>query len=309
MAHYLVTGGAGFIGSHLCDRLLAEGHTVTVLDDLSTGKKENLDERVTLVEDTITREGVFDTLLARTDGVFHLAAVASVERSRREWMWTHEVNLSGMVRLLDAIARSGRKIPVVYASSAAIYGNNPNLPLKEAEAAAPATAYGVDKYACELHAAVGAGVHGIPSLGFRFFNVYGARQDPSSPYSGVVSIFMERIPVDRPITLFGDGMQTRDFIYVGDVVSAVVAGMLALHEGRVRQDICNVCTGNGVSLKELIAAIESISGKKAEITVAPARTGDIKASLGDARKLESLLGLRAQTSLEAGLKTILDSGL
>jgi len=305
MAHYLVTGGAGFIGSHLCDRLLAEGHEVSVLDDLSTGKQGNLDPRVRLTVASITEEGVFDAPLREVDGIFHLAAVASVERSRQEWLYTHQVNLVGMVRLLDAIVRWGKKLPVVYASSAAVYGNNPHLPLAETAVCAPATAYGADKFACELHAAVGSEVHGIPTMGLRFFNVYGPRQDPSSPYSGVISIFMDRIPGGNSLTLYGDGSQSRDFVYVGDVVSALGAAMEALKTGKVRQGVCNVCTEKATNLRELIAAIESISGVRAEILLAPPRVGDIKASLGDAGKLRELLGVTPDTPLEAGLRTIL----
>lgn len=305
--HYLVTGGCGFIGSHLCDLLLAGGHSVTVLDDLSTGRWENLDQRVKLVVASITEPHVFDKLLNGIDGVFHLAAIASVERSRKEWSRTHAVNVGGMVQLLEAIARLPRKIPVVYASSAAVYGDNEQLPLAETTPAMPITAYGVDKLGCELHAHVGALVHGVPALGLRFFNVYGPRQDPSSPYSGVVSIFMRRIPAGQPITLYGDGMQTRDFIHVSDVVRALQAAMRALGKGRVLHDVCNVCTGKGVSLLELVAAIESISGKEAEKHFAPARTGDIKHSRGNAEKLTALLGIKPQMALLEGLRTVMEA--
>lgn len=305
MAQYLVTGGAGFIGSHLCDRLLAEGHDVRVLDDLSTGRRENLDSRARLSEGCIAQEGVFPPLLDGVDGVFHLAAVASVERSRSQWAHTHAVNQSGMVRLLEAIARSSRKIPVVYASSAAIYGDNPALPLREDAVPAPQTAYGADKLGCELHAAVATGVHGIPTLGLRFFNVYGPRQDPSSPYSGVISIFMNRIPAGQPVTVFGNGAQTRDFVYVDDVVGALCAAMGVLEAGRPAQALSNVCTGKGSSLLQLIAAIESASGRKAEVTFAAARAGDIRESLGDAARMAALLGVRADIGLEEGLRGML----
>lgn len=307
MARYLVTGGAGFIGSHLCERLVAQGHSVRALDDLSTGKRENLGASVDFTQGCITEKGVFSPLLEEVDGVFHLAAIASVERSRKEWAQTHAVNLGGMVKMLEAIARTSRKIPVVYASSAAIYGDNPELPLKEEATPCPQTAYGADKLGCELHAKVASGVHGIPTLGLRFFNVYGPRQDPSSPYSGVISIFARNIPTGRPVIVYGDGGQTRDFIYVGDVVSALCSAMTALEEGR-GSGVCNVCTGRQTSLLALIAAIESVSGRKAEIGFAPPRAGDIRASLGDASQLASLLGVRADTLLEAGLKAILEEG-
>ena len=308
MAHYLITGGAGFIGSHLCERLAALGHSVHVLDDLSTGKRENLDASVGFTQGCITEKDIFAPLLEGVDGVFHLAAIASVERSRQEWAHTHAVNLGGMVNLLEAIAVTSRKIPVVYASSAAIYGDNPALPLAEDAMPRPQTAYGADKLGCELHAKVASGVHGIPTLGLRFFNVYGPRQDPASPYSGVISIFARNIPAGRPIVVFGDGRQTRDFIYVGDVVRALCAGMEALKAGKVSDAVCNVCTRRETSLMELIAAIENVGGHKAEIGYAPPRAGDIQASLGDASLLATLLGIDADTPLEAGLKAILEEG-
>lgn len=306
MPHYLVTGGAGFIGSHLCDRLLAEGHRVTVLDDLSTGMRGNLPETVRLVEASITEDGVFEAALEGVDGVFHLAAVASVERSRREWLYTHEVNQGGMVRLLAAVAASGRSVPVVYASSAAIYGDNPSVPLREVEVPAPVNAYGVDKLGCELHAAVAKTVHGMDCLGLRFFNVYGPRQDPSSPYSGVISIFMARILAGQPITIYGDGLQSRDFVYVADVVRALEGGMRALLAGTRLPPVLNVCTGRPTDLRGLVEVIESLGSAPAEITVAPARAGDIRHSSGNAEALVQALGMTPSTPLKEGLRTIME---
>ncbi len=303
--HYLVTGGAGFIGSHLCDALLEAGHTVRVVDDLSTGKVENLPSSVELIKASITEDGVWARVLDGIEGVFHLAAVASVERSRQEWAYTHAVNQSAFVSLLEALSRQEPRLPVVYASSAAVYGDNDQLPLTEDALAQPATAYGADKLGCDLHARVGALVHGIPTLGLRFFNVYGPRQDPGSPYSGVVSIFMERIPARRPITVFGDGKQTRDFIHVSDVVRALMAAMGTLQQGQVSHEVCHVCTGKQVSLLDLVRAIEAISAQQADVAYEDARTGDIRHSCGDASKLSSLLGVPAATTLEDGLHTIL----
>lgn len=303
---YVVTGGCGFIGSHLCDRLVGEGHRVTVLDDLSTGRREYLPPRVTVNVASVADTGIFPPMLAEADGVFHLAAVASVERSRREWGYTHAVNQGGFVRLMEAVAALPKKIPIVYASSAAVYGDAVP-PLAESMPAAPITAYGVDKLGCELHAYVGARVHGIPSLGLRFFNVYGHRQDPSSPYSGVVSLFMRQIPSGRSVTIFGDGEQTRDFIHVSDVVRTLLAAMRALEEGRVFHDVCNVCTGKEVSLLKLIAVIEEIGGKNAERLFAPVRAGDIRYSRGDAKKLAALLGTEAEMPLRDGLRMMLEA--
>jgi UDP-glucose 4-epimerase len=306
---YLVTGACGFIGSHLCDHLLSAGHEVLALDDLSTGTRENLDPRARLVVGSIAERGVYDALLAGVDGVFHLAAIASVERSRVEWSHTHEVNLSGTVRLFDALTCLPHPMPVVYASSAAVYGNSDALPLTESTPPSPLTAYGADKLGCEQHARVAALVHGVPAFGLRFFNVYGQRQDPSSPYSGVVSIFMRRIPARQPITIYGDGLQSRDFIFVGDVVRALRAAMSRIERGGVTASgVSNVCTGRSTTLLQLIEAIERISGVPAEKSFAPARMGDIKESLGAPALMEALLDVRAETEIEAGLRGILEAG-
>ena len=223
MSTFLVTGGAGFIGSHLCDALIARGDTVRVLDDLSTGHRSNLPAPATLIEGDVANPAIVALAMAGVDGCFHLAAIASVEKGITEWLGTHNANVTGTITVLDAIRRQGTKIPVVYASSAAVYGDAATVPIAETEPRMPLSAYGADKYACELHARVASHVHGIPTVGFRFFNVYGPRQDPKSPYSGVISIFCERIAAGVPIDIFGDGQQTRDFIYVLDVVAALLA--------------------------------------------------------------------------------------
>ena len=176
---YLVTGGAGFIGSHLADALLAAGHTVRVLDDLSTGAVANLDPRCVLIEGDVADEAIVAGAMDGVDGVFHLAAIASVQRGNEAWGETHRVNQTGTITVLDRARACGR-VPVVYASSAAIYGTVVGV-ATEALRPAPRTAYGADKFGSELHAQVGWLVHGVPSAGFRFFNVYGPRQDPASP--------------------------------------------------------------------------------------------------------------------------------
>ncbi len=227
MALYLVTGGAGFIGSHLVDALLARGDVVRVLDDLSTGKRENLDPRAMLTVGDVADAAVVAGAMQGVDGCFHLAAVASVELGNRDWLGTHRTNLTGAITIFDAArrARPDRTVPVVYASSAAVYGDTPDLPLAESAATRPLSAYGADKLGCELHGRVAATVHGVRNAGCRFFNVYGPRQDPGSPYSGVISIFFNRIGRGQGITIFGDGGQTRDFIYVADVVEALLTTM------------------------------------------------------------------------------------
>ena len=224
MAFYLVTGGAGFIGSHLAEALLAGGNTVRVLDDLSSGRREHVPDQCELQVGNVSDPAAVEQAVHGVDGCFHLAAIASVQRSVEDWRGTHLVNLTGTVTLFEAAAhaRTGGPVPVVYASSAAVYGDNPDAPLAETARPAPLMAYAVDKLGCELHATVASRVHGVPTTGFRLFNVYGPGQDASSPYSGVISIFIDRILSGRPIEVHGDGESVRDFVFVKDAVRFLI---------------------------------------------------------------------------------------
>jgi UDP-glucose 4-epimerase len=300
--HYLVTGGAGFIGSHLCDALLRAGHHVTILDNLSTGKVENVDTRAELiVGDAGDLQSVIP-LVAQADGVFHLAAIASVERSRTDWRNTTHANLCATVTILDAITRRTTPIPMVYASSAAVYGDTTALPIVEGLAAMPKTAYGVDKYSSELHAGVGQMLHGIPSTGMRFFNVYGPRQDPASPYSGVISIFAHRLLQGQDVTIFGDGEQSRDFIYVTDVVALLNAAMLLHHaEDTPTSPVYNACTGREISVKRLCMLLMELTESQGIAQYAEAREGDIYRSVGSPERAINALGVSAATEMREGL--------
>jgi UDP-glucose 4-epimerase len=303
MASYLVTGGCGFIGSHLADALVADGHRVRILDDLSTGKLQNKPPAAALVEGDVADPATVARAMAGMDGCFHLAAIASVERGNRDWHGTHRVNLTGTVNVFEA-ARAAGGVSVVYASSAAVYGDNPDVPLDEAATARPLSAYGADKLGCELHARVATGVHGVPAIGFRFFNVFGPRQDPSSPYSGVISIFCDRLRAGCPVTIFGDGEQTRDFVYVGDVVRGLLAGM----DKRPRDPaVFNLCTGRATSVLDLARTIGELCGGSPAIEFAPPRAGEIRVSLGNADLAARHLDWRAETSLKDGLARILSS--
>ncbi|HUA78619.1 MAG TPA: NAD-dependent epimerase/dehydratase family protein [Acetobacteraceae bacterium] len=302
MKTFLVTGGCGFIGSHLCEALLAGGHSVRVLDDLSSGKRENLPPGAGLIEGNVGDPATVREALAGVAGCFHLAAIASVERGVREWLATHLTNLGGTVTLFDAIAMVGTPIPVVYASSAAVYGEPAALPLAEDAEKRPLSAYGADKYGSELHAAVATHVHRIPTVGLRFFNVYGPRQDPHSPYSGVVSIFAERLARRLPVTIYGDGGQTRDFVFVADVVRALTAAMKRLPPGA---PVFNVCTGVGVSVRELAERIGVVCGVVPEIRHGPAREGEIRHSVGDPERGRQALGLKAPVPIGEGLARLL----
>jgi UDP-glucose 4-epimerase len=297
VATYLVTGGCGFIGSHLCLALRARGDQVRVLDDFSTGTPANLAPGATLIEGDVGDRDMLRAALAGVDGCFHLAAIASVERGVREWSATHRVNLSATVALLEAASRLG-PVPVVYASSAAVYGDLTTLPLQETAAVRPLSAYGVDKLGCEQHARAGGLVHGLPTLGLRFFNVFGPRQDPRSPYSGVISIFCDRLARGEPIDVFGDGEQTRDFIFVGDVVAGLLAAM-----GRASPaaPVFNLCSGRPVSVLALATAVAELCGTRLEIRYRPPRSGEIRHSVGDPQRARLALGCGDPVGLREGL--------
>ena len=298
--NYLVTGGCGFIGSHLVDGLTAAGHRVRVLDDLSTGRLANLPPGIEVIQGSVADACVVQAAMDGMDGCFHLAAIASVVRCEQDWAGAHATNLGGAIAVLQA-ARAERR-PVVYASSAAVYGDAAPVPARETSPTAPISAYGADKLGCEHHAAVGTASFGIPAVGLRLFNVYGPRQDGTSPYSGVISAFCARLSRGAPITVWGDGQQTRDFVYVGDVVSAMLAGMARLEHGPALPRVLNVCTGRAVSVLDLARTVAALCGVRPVIEHRPARTGDIAASCGDPAQLQSALGIMAGTTLADGLR-------
>lgn len=302
MATYLITGGCGFIGSHLADALIERGDHVRILDDLSTGKRDNPPPQCELIVGDVADPKCVAEAMKEVDGCWHLAAIASVVRSNEEWLETHRVNLTGTVQVLDQarFARSDKRaVPVVYASSAAVFGDNSNMPLNEMSKTQPLTAYGADKLGSELHARVGTVVHGVPTVGLRFFNVYGKRQDPSSPYSGVISIFSKRILEGKPITIHGDGGQTRDFVSVDDVVRFLLKSM---GRGHPEPEIHHVCTGIETSITELAETLFQVCERTVPIEYGPGRSGDVPISLGDPTQSTHTLNLTAKTPLLDGLK-------
>jgi UDP-glucose 4-epimerase len=303
MGLYVITGGAGFIGSHLVDALLASGARVRVVDDLSTGRRENLDPRAELMLGDVADPQVMRRALQGASGCFHLAAIASVERSNIDWLGTHRCNLGGTVAVLEA-ARDAGRVPVVYASSAAVYGDHGDIRLHEALPLQPLSAYGADKMGSELHARAGYHVHGLPSLGLRFFNVYGPRQDPLSPYSGVISVFAGQIGCGRQIIINGDGRQTRDFIYVADVVEHLLAGMERC-SARAQAAVFNACTGVATSVMTLAQTLGSVIGTTPRIGFAPPRAGDVHASLGSPSAARLALRVAMPTPLAQGLTRLL----
>jgi UDP-glucose 4-epimerase len=302
---FLVTGGCGFIGSHLCDALMAAGHGVRVLDDLSSGFLANLPQGVRFMQGSITEPATVREALAGVQGCFHLAAIASVERGVQDWLGSHRTNQSGTITLLDAIRAQPEpaRIPFVYASSAAVYGDSASaLPITEAAEKRPLSAYGADKYGCELHAAVATRVYGIPTVGLRFFNVYGPRQDPNSPYSGVIPLFAARLQRSDPVDIFGDGFQTRDFVQVRDAVAAL---RRAMERCPAEAPVYNVCTGVPTSVLDLAHMIAELCGGTAQIRFRPARAGEVRHSRGAPDRGRRELDLGEGTGLRAGLADLL----
>ncbi|MGB9648426.1 MAG: SDR family NAD(P)-dependent oxidoreductase [Stellaceae bacterium] len=305
MACFLVTGGAGFIGSHLVDALLRQGHLVRVLDDLSTGHRQNLPRQIEFLRGDITDSTAVEEAFEGIDACFHLAAIASVVRSNSEWVRTHEVNLTGTLNIFNQARRLRyrREIPIVYASSAAVYGDSRTVPIGEDTPVAPLSAYGADKSACELHARVAGAVHQIPTVGLRFFNLYGPRQGAQSPYSGVIALFADRLRLGGPVEIFGDGEQIRDFTYVGDAIGALDRALTVVS---TNAPVFNVCTGKGTSVRVLAETMADLYQTDIAAYYSPARSAEVRISIGDPRRAAEQLGFRAETTLVDGLAITLD---
>ena len=301
----LITGGAGFIGSHLADALLAKGYGVRVLDNLSTGKRSNLpldNPRVELLEgDVADAEWVARAAIGVT-AVVHLAAVASVQASVDDPVSTHQSTFVGTLNVSEAMRQAGVK-RVVFASSAAVYGNNgEGASIDEETAKAPLTPYASDKLASEYYLDFYRRQHGLEPVIFRFFNIFGPRQDPSSPYSGVISIFSERAQQGLPITVFGDGEQTRDFMYVEDLVGVLVQ---AIEAADAPLGAINVGWNRTTTLKQVLQALEEVVGSLPAVTYGPARSGDIKHSRANNQRLLASFKLPEPTPLKVGLERLL----
>lgn len=302
----LVTGGAGFIGSHVCEKLASRGAHMRVLDNLSTGKRGNLQTvgSVELIEGDIRDRSAVDACVAGVDAVIHLAAVASVQASVDDPIGTHQTNFDGTLNLLEA-ARLHGVTKFLYASSAAVYGDTTALPVHEEEALQPLSPYAADKLAGEHYLRHYVRKHGLAATAFRFFNIYGPRQDPGSPYSGVISIFVDRLRQGRPVTIFGDGRQTRDFVYVGDLAALLVN---ALDRDDLSGEVFNVGTGRECALLTLLDALEDAAGRRLERQHAPARVGDILRSCADVGRLRSAFGAVPATTIGTGLEQLLAYG-
>ena len=282
--HILVTGGAGFIGSHLVEMLLDQGHHVTVLDNLSTGKLGNLPEhdRLDTVIGDVADVDVLSRCVFDKDAIYHLAAVASVQRSVEDPLGTNRTNMTGTLTLLEA-ARAAEVRRFIYASSAAVYGDATELPIRESAPLHPLTPYAIDKLAGEQYLEHYHRQGTISGFSFRFFNVFGPRQDASSPYSGVISVFADRVRAGRPVTIYGDGTQTRDFIFVRDVATVLASALEWPREPQL--PIVNIGQGRQLSLLAVLGAIENAAQKTVERRFADARQGDIRHSRADITRL------------------------
>ncbi|TWI50841.1 UDP-glucose 4-epimerase [Pseudomonas duriflava] len=301
----LVTGGAGFIGSHLVDLLLSKGLRVRVLDDLSTGKLANLPigyPGLDVVQADVADAHAVQAAVDGCSAVVHLAAVASVQASVEDPVGTHRSNFIGTLNVCEAMRKAGVK-RVIFASSAAVYGpNGEGMAIDEETPKAPLTPYAADKLASEYYLDFYRRQHGLEPVVFRFFNIYGPRQDPSSPYSGVISIFTERAQRGEPITVYGDGEQTRDFVFVSDLVGLIAQ---ALEASCPAPEAVNVGRGQVISLNQLLQHIGDLLGLLPPIRHDRPRSGDIRHSKANNARLLQRFEVGEGTSMRDGLATLL----
>ena len=294
----LITGGAGFIGSNLSARLLADGRRVRVLDDLSTGSSQNLPGGVDLVMGGVEdAESVVDAC-RDAEVVFHLAALTSVTRSVRDPVSTNDVNVRGTLTVLEAARQAGVR-RVVYASSSSVYGDTEVLPKHEGLPASPVSPYGVSKLAGEAYCRAFTRVHGLETVALRFFNVFGPRQDPTSEYAAVIPRFIARMVAGKPPVVFGDGEQTRDFTFVDDAVTACLSAADAGPDAS--EEAINVSGGGRISIVALIGLLNRVLGTEIAPEHERPRTGDVRHSHADLGKAERLLGYRPSVPTEEGL--------
>lgn len=292
-----ITGGAGFIGSHLADRLVSLGHAVVILDNLSSGSKENIPFGARLVEGDSTDPAAVARAIAGADTVYHLAAVASVQAGIDNPLHSHAACGTSALVVGDA-ARRARVRRVVYAASASAYGIPAGPVQSEDDTLAPRSTYAAAKLAGELHLLALGETHGLETVRLRFFNVFGPRQRADSPYSGVIALFANALLRGQQPTILGDGLQTRDFVHVSDVVSALVAAASA---PGAKGAVCNIGTGRATSLLELLEALSSVIGVPASPAFGPTRQGDIRHSCADITRACQLLGYQPRVSLRDGL--------
>jgi len=304
MQKVLIAGGAGFIGSHTADLLMEQGIAVRVLDNLSSGHRSNLPDESALfefVEGDIRDTDTVKEVMQGISHVVHLAAQVSVVASLEDPVFSAQQNIIGYLNVLDAAKNAGVQ-RMVYASSAAIYGEPYSLPLTEDVPKQQLSPYALEKKFNEDYADLYHRLYNFSSVGMRFFNVYGPRQDPKSPYAGVIALFMDRIKDKQPLIVNGDGLHTRDFIFVHDVARANVAAL-----GLTYQGACNIATGKKTSLLDLIEVLSEVTGNKADVSHGEPREGDIVHSLADPGRMHKEFNVFAETGLKEGLSLLLGS--
>ena len=302
----LVTGGAGFVGSHLAEELATQGYHVIILDDLSTGRRENIEEllnegNVEFIEGSVTDIVLLEKLLRGVQYVFHQAALPSVPRSVGDPRASHDVNITGTLNILLA-ARNNSVKKLIYASSSSVYGDTPILPKREDMVPNPQSPYAVTKLAAEYYCRVFQQVYGVPTICLRYFNVYGPRQDPHSQYAAAIPIFMKLALQNSPLTIFGDGHQTRDFTFVKDVVDANIMTAESKTTG-----VFNIACGRNITINDLAQTILNIMGIKLELIHQEPRLGDIRDSLADISKARTF-GYDPKYGLEDGLRETINTG-
>jgi len=302
---YMVTGGAGFIGSNTVDELVQRGHSVVVLDDLSSGKEENLSNvcnQITLIKSSITDIEAVRNAMHEAEYVLHLAARTSVPRSVKDPLETNRINIEGTLNVLVA-AKEKRVKRVVFAASSSAYGETPILPKVETMQPQPISPYGVTKYVGELYGQAFLKCYGLETVSLRYFNIFGPRQDPSSPYTGVLAKFCTAFLEHTQPVVFGDGQQTRDFTFVDN---AVHANLLACEAPNLAGKVFNIGCGGRISLNEVLATLRKISGKALEAKYDPPRQGDILDSQADISQARALLGYAPHVGFEEGLRRTFD---
>lgn len=300
MARWLITGGAGFIGSHLAASLIARGEQVRIADNFATGRRENLPHlgpEIELVEGDLADTEVARRAVSGADYVLHQAAIPSVPRSVSDPLGSHRANVDATLNVLVASRDAGVR-RVVYAGSSSVYGDTPTLPKVETMATMPLSPYALQKLIGEQYLQQFTALYGLETVSIRYFNVFGPRQDPSSPYSGVIALFVTRLLGGLPPTITGDGEQTRDFTYVSNVVDGVLRAATAPNAAG---QVINVATGRQISINELARTLTRLIGVEVEPEYLPARTGDVRHSLADISRARELLGYEPTVDLEEGL--------
>lgn len=303
MASYLVTGGAGFIGSHLVEELLRRGQEVRVLDNFSTGKRENLNsviDRIELIEGDIRSYHIVREAVQGVDFVLHQGALPSVPRSINDPITTNEVNVGGTLNVLDASKDAGVK-RVVYASSSSVYGPDPELPVREDMTPRPVSPYAVAKLTGEKYCHVFSRVYGLETVALRYFNIFGPRQDPTSQYSAFIPKFVVGIMEEQALTIDGDGEQAKDFTYVSNVVEA---NLLAIEADGVSGDVFNIGCGQSTSVNEVVTHIRKTVNSQGNLSYGPPRAGDVPRSLADISHAREKLGYSPQVLLPEGLERV-----